>query len=387
MRPPLIVPVVLAMLIAAEGAEHAWAVQTLYSVKDLGDLLGGADYSEAYALNESAQAVGRGNVPSEVHATLFSGGGTTTDLGVLQADHHFSIAWDINDSGVAVGMSSTYSNQAENLRPVMFANGTVEYLGSFGGDYGAARGINAAGQAVGISRYASGARHAFVWHQGTMTDIDDMGPGTYDFSDAYDINENGQVVGDYSRVYGTDHAFLWEQGTGMTDLDTLPGMVHSMAYKINNVGQVVGESSTVFTPGWYSLGRACLWENGSVIDLGLLPGNAYSIAWSINDSGLAVGAAYTDPEHDDLDHRAFIWDSVDGIQDLNGMLDSSGAGWTLLVAQDINSRGQIVGWGVNPSGSTHAFLLTPAIIPEPSTLWIWSLLAALGIFAGHRRRR
>ena len=34
------------------------------------------------------------------------------------------------------------------------------------------------------------------------------------------------------------------------------------------------------------------------------------------------------------------------MQDLNSILDSSGADWTLGVAEDINDAGQIVGWGV-----------------------------------------
>jgi hypothetical protein len=31
----------------------------------------------------------------------------------------------------------------------------------------------------------------------------------------------------------------------------------------------------------------------------------------------------------------------------------------LLFSESINDRGQIAGWGVNPSGEVHGFLLTP----------------------------
>jgi hypothetical protein len=73
------------------------------------------------------------------------------------------------------------------------------------------------------------------------------------------------------------------------------------------------------------------------------------------------------------------------MQDLNSMLDSSGAGWTLSGSRDISNVGHIVGWGINPDGTVHGYLLTP--IPEPSTFIIWSLLGALGITIGWWRRR
>ena len=54
------------------------------------------------------------------------------------------------------------------------------------------------------------------------------------------------------------------------------------------------------------------------------------------------------------------------MQDLNDLIPASG--WTLEMATAINDVGQIVGYGVSPSGQMNAFsfLLTPA--PEPSTL-------------------
>jgi probable HAF family extracellular repeat protein len=44
--------------------------------------------------------------------------------------------------------------------------------------------------------------------------------------------------------------------------------------------------------------------------------------------------------------------------DLNSPI-ATNSGWLLKVAAAINDNGQIVGWGVNPSGEIHAFLLTP----------------------------
>ena len=80
---------------------------------------------------------------------------------------------------------------------------------------------------------------------------------------------------------------------------------------------------------------------------------------------------------------AFLYDGGPSFIDLNTVLEpTSGAGWTLNVALDINNFGQIVGTG-SFGGVDHAFLLTP--VPEPST---WALmLGGLALLAGLARRR
>ena len=109
-------------------------------------------------------------------------------------------------------------------------------------------------------------------------------------------------------------------------------------------------------------------------DLGVLTATDSISAHGINGSGLVVGGS----------DRGFVWDSVNGIQDLNNMLDSSGTGWTLKGCRDINNAGQIVGGGISPHGSQHGYLLTP--IPEPSTLALFTM-SALALLAYARRRR
>jgi len=57
-------------------------------------------------------------------------------------------------------------------------------------------------------------------------------------------------------------------------------------------------------------------------------------------------------------NHANLW--RDGVAiDLNTLLDSSGTGWTLELATDMNDAGQIVGYETNSAGQQHAFMLTP----------------------------
>src|SRR5262249_31631873 len=80
---------------------------------------------------------------------------------------------------------------------------------------------------------ADGQVHAFLYSDGTMTDL---GVGI-----AYAINDSGQVVG-AANFAGQRHAFLYSDGT-MTDLDSLlvdqPGITLSFAHGINDQGQII----------------------------------------------------------------------------------------------------------------------------------------------------
>jgi hypothetical protein len=63
------------------------------------------------------------------------------------------------------------------------------------------------------------------------------------------------------------------------------------------------------------------------------------------------------------------------MRNLNSMLDSSGADWTLSGCRDINNAGQIVGGGTHNGQSRRAFLLTPQLVTtivddDPDTLFV-----------------
>ena len=61
--------------------------------------------------------------------------------------------------------------------------------------------------------------HAFVYKDGTMTDLDTLGGS---LSYAFNINDDGKIVGRALTGSGEQHAFLYDNGM-MTDLDIFTG--------------------------------------------------------------------------------------------------------------------------------------------------------------------
>ncbi|MBN1918784.1 MAG: DUF3466 family protein, partial [Verrucomicrobia bacterium] len=188
---------------------------------------------------------------------------------------------------------------------------------------------------------------------------------------AYGIDETGRVVGYGVNPEGAQHAFLWVDGT-LTDLGTLGGAL-SIAKRVNDSGSVVGTSRIAS-----GLHRAFLWQDGTMQDLGTF-GGSQGDAFDINAHGQIVGAADT---RDDYPH-AFLWE--DGVlRNLNELIPPD-SGWVLNKAYGIDDSGRIVGYGVNPQGLERAFLLTP--IPEPSVLALAAVGVAVLLRRASRRRR
>ena len=149
------------------------------------------------------------------------------------------------------------------------ARGTISY----------GKSINSSGQVAGnSSTNGSLDNHAFLYSNGTMTDLGTLG-GTTSF--AWSINDSGQVVGWSAAANGYEHAFLYSNGT-MTNLGI--GLTYSQAYAINNRGQIVGTSD----------GDAFLYSNGVATDLNRLAQPSwgeygyFTLATGINDSGQII---------------------------------------------------------------------------------------------------
>jgi probable HAF family extracellular repeat protein len=171
----------------------------LYSngaMTDLGTL--GGRNSQATDINSGGDVVGSAyTADPEEHAFYFSNG-VMHDLGTLPGGRQ-SGATAINDSGYVVGWS--YTNRFDDPRAFLFGAGTMTNLGTLGGFDSYAYDINNHGAVVGVSSVRVGGSirsRPFIYRDGIMTDLNELlDPITGDgwtLSDARGINDYGQIV-------------------------------------------------------------------------------------------------------------------------------------------------------------------------------------------------
>jgi probable HAF family extracellular repeat protein len=281
------------------------------------------------------------------HAGLFHNGGLQ-DLGTLGGV--YSYATGINDQGEVIGISEVpYVPGNVTYRAFVWRNAQLVDLGGPSADTDIqATGINDAGQIVGSGRTLGG----FLWQDGVFTALPLLPVA---------INNRGQVLGQ-TDVGGP--SVVWQQGQVI--LVGVPGSVSGGggAVAINDIGQVAG---TMDVPSrgrrdGFRFFHAFSWQGGTLHDLGTLGGTG-SQAYSINNGGEIVGDADTaqviqtgfGPDH--LQH-AFLYHNGKML-DLNSLLPARTT-WELSRATSINDRGQIVGYGSNGDDlATHAYLLSP----------------------------
>jgi probable HAF family extracellular repeat protein len=343
----------------------AYALAQNYTISELGQLPEVAPISgrigAPLAINNKGQIAGYSYLKGTGYARAMVWNGTTpTDIGTLGG--MYSWAEGINDKGQVVGMSSTSESSS---RAFIWDGTTLTDLGTLGGIYGDALAINNAGEVVGASdlnRYST-FEVATIWNGTTPTDLGTPFGGD---SAALGVNAAGQVVGASSDPGDVYHAIVWE-GTTVKVLPSLGGN-GAVAVSINASGQVVGYSDTE-----NDTFHATLWNGAKVTDLGTL-GTLESRANGINDAGQIVGATYPDFAFG----TALLWQ--DGkLIDLNTLvIGPLAAHVTLVEATAINNGGSIVGVGVdNLTGVSFGFLLNP--IRAPLTLACPEANAQVGV--------
>jgi len=291
--------------------------------------------------------------------------GHIIDLGTFGGN--FGQANAINDRGQVVGFATNTTPTPVSIaavgcdvdlavptqsRAFIWDGGPIQDLGTLGGTDSCAVLINQRGQVAGYSFTDTSSNppvHPFLWHHGTMRDLGTLG-GTFA------LNNRGEVAGP-SFLAGDSvcHPFLWRRGE-LSDLGTLGGDT-GIAESLNDAGDVVGEadlpgaSGPCFGPQAH---HAFRWRRGVMTDLGTQDGDPCSLALSINSLGQIVGAS-TDCSNF---LHAFLWEKGGPMIDLNSFVPAS-SNLTLIAATLINDRGEIAAQGFLSNGDTHAILLIP----------------------------
>jgi probable HAF family extracellular repeat protein len=217
-------------------------------------------------------------------------------------------------------------------------------IGTLGGQFSNASGVNRSGQVVGSSTVVGeAATHAFYWDaKNGMKDLGTLGGNN---SQANAISNSGKAVGSADLADGvTTDAASWDK-KGIHDLGNLGGGSAALN-AVGSEGQAAGSSTTAAGET-----HAILTSESGLQDLGTL-GGTFSVANGLSEDAV-VG---TSTDAGDVDNLAFIWTKSKGMVDLNTLIPAD-AGWVLQTANSVNGEGQIVGTGTI-NGATHAFLLT-----------------------------
>ena len=200
-------------------------------------------YTSSYAtgINDEGQVVGVSNETgigyNTDYAVLFQNGDSTrlASNGPIYA--YYGAAYGINNAGQVVGSFNT--NGSDNIsdgQAFLYQNGHATFLGTLGGQNSAAYGINNAGQVVGYSDMGGGGEHAFLYQNGSMTDLNRLVAGSgWTLSSATAINDNGQIVGNGVNPVGQSHAYLLTPTNDVvtTLADSGPGSLRDVITNVN----------------------------------------------------------------------------------------------------------------------------------------------------------
>ncbi|MFA7536050.1 MAG: hypothetical protein WCY68_08175 [Desulfuromonadales bacterium] len=290
-----------------------------YQITVLGAL---GSESWAVAVNNGGQITGNyQEADGGVHAFFWDSGWMTPLVANAQAA-------DLNDSGQVVGWF-----EGANPAAFLYAGGALRLTPDAA--FSRAHAINDAGQVVGHRK--AGKNEAFLEDggrlQGLATQIDGY---------ASQINDAGQIIVQEIRDGGVG-ALLLENGT-LTDLGSLGGS-DLYVRDLNGSGAAVGWGTTA--GGEY---HAFLWRAGILVDLAQEIGETFCTAVAIAEDGTVLIRATTLQGY-----RSYLW--RDGqITDLENF------GMGAVLVNDMNDRGQIVGWLETGDGAIRAFLATPKTI-------------------------
>lgn len=234
-----------------EGSESRPVAWKDGQLVELGSLGGGTPRGYASAINKNGVIVGRSIVtlPSgrEVGRATMWRNGKIIYLGALTKKDD-SVAYGINDAGVAVGMNLSF--EESEFKPVRWKDGIVTVLPSPQGASGSSvRTINASDVSVGDTFYNGIGTRATAWRGLAPVDLGTFNGNSANYAE--DINANGEVIGNSMNSMARFTPIYWASlDAKAVDLNTLIpagctdafGIPRTLEYvtAINDRGVIVG---------------------------------------------------------------------------------------------------------------------------------------------------
>ncbi len=332
---------VVGCMWTVNGPSHAVVWETATAAPT--DLDNGSGLSEAYAINNSGQVVGRCRFVggASPHPAVWIpdglGGYTPTDLiGDVGLD---GCAYDINDSGTVVGYFLLDGvRMGFVICPETNATGVpVTWFRDDNDD-----GTNDLMFLLEPYANADGVEPYAINDLGWVVGVDFTPPGYSAFV----------IIPDYTLP---NPWFADQNGDGINDLMIYLGASH--AHDVNNAGQIVGSDDWSWDSRMWTVVVA---PNGSITitTTTLQKPNTMKNGPSsaINDRGQVVGTGQNRTR--DLDNRPLLWEQGKGTILLESLLSDLAGFSDLDTASAINERGQIVGEGTTSAGQ-RVYLATP----------------------------
>ena len=350
--------------------------------RGLGYLPGGLTYSEGHSLSADGLTAGGGSkmtggIPGTLGAyawtaelgmtPLFPPPGPNSVAAAISADGSVLAGWADYGSFSPLGAQGFFWTSATGAvligdLPTNPGTGLRSFV----------RAISAAGNILAGDGTSAQGIEAFIYRRDTQqfTPLGSLSTAAFG-SWSYDITPDGSVVvgGSYAATNQLQ-AFRWSAATGMVGLPYLqaaPGVTPwSQAEAISANGAViVGQCRSNASANAL---EACKWTKSGVQGIGDLPGGAFqSYAYGVSaDGSIIVGRATIEgipgPFGGGSAPRAFIWDSANGIRDLQAVLIAAGAeltGWSLHEARGISADGTaLTGTGISSAGQFEAWYAT-----------------------------